>query len=353
MPKVLSNIHRNKNSDRVAVYTMLIASLVLAGLLLRPFIAAITGAGLIALITHNQSAWLRRHIRNRTLMASIAVLFVCTCVVTPAWFAVGIIIRRFIAAIGLLRSPEVIIRMQTGLTSIRSALNQHSFLTNGFEPNTIVNNTISLLGSVTLNLLSTSLGAITQITIMLFLLFFWYRDEQKYRERMAKLLILSSGNRRFIIKRLRSCVRATVFSRMIVSAVQGLLAWLIFVSLSIPEAVLLANATTVCALIPAFGAFLVWLPVVGYLLLIHAWGKAILLALAGSVVLSTVDNVLFPILAGSQSHLGTPEMFLAVFGGIALFGISGLVIGPLIWVAMETLAAVWIRNNFLPFERLQ
>jgi len=326
------------------LYAFMLAGLVLCGLLLRPFIPALTGAALIALATHAPIGWLRRHIRRQTCVAIIGILFVSTCIVAPAIFLITSIVQRSIAAIALLQNPAVIARLRDGIVSIRQLLDASAIPTNTFDPASAVNSGIKFLASTAISVLSGSVNAITQIVVMLFLLFFWYRDENIFRAKAMRLFAVSPGHRRFLSRRLRACVRATVLGRLIVATVQGILAWIVFLALGIPGAPLLANATSVCALIPAFGAFLVWVPVVIYLFLVHAWIKALTLILIGSLVLSSVDNILFPIIVGDRSHMNTPEMFLAVFGGMAFLGVSGLVIGPLIWVTTEALVAIWFRR---------
>jgi len=278
-------------------------------------------------------------------VATIAILLVSICIVAPAVLVITSIGQRFIAAVALLQNPVVLSRLRDGLASIRQLLDASAIPTSTFDPASAVNSGITVVASTVISILSGSVNAIAQIVIMLFLLFFWYRDENNFRAKAVRLFAVSPADRRFMSRRLRDCVRATVLGRMIVAAVQGVLAWIVFLALGIPGASLLANATTVCALIPGFGAFLVWVPVVVYLLLIHAWIKAVILVLIGSLVLSSVDNILFPIIVGGRSHMNTPETFLAIFGGIAFFGIPGLVVGPLIWVMTEALVAIWFQRT--------
>jgi len=336
--------HLDTPNSRI-LFAFMLAGLFLCGLLLRPFVHALTGAALIAMATRSPIVWLRRRIHSQTWVATIGTLLVSICIVVPAFFIVASIGHRLIGAVALLQRPEVIAPLRNGITFLRGLLDASAVPVSNFDPASTVNSAVSFLASTVVSLLSSSVRTITQIVIMLFLLFFWYRDESRFRTKATSLFMLSPANRRFVSRRLRACVRATVLGRMIVSGVQGILAWGVFLALGIPGASLLANATAVCSLIPAFGAFIVWVPVVVYLLLIHAWVKAIILILIGSLVLSTVDNVLFPIIVGSRSHMDTPEMFLSVFGGIALFGISGLVVGPLIWVMTEALASIWFRRS--------
>ena len=95
------------------------------------------------------------------------------------------------------------------------------------------------------------------------------------------------------------------------------------------------------ATIPSLGTFLVWMPVAIYLALSHHWIKASILFGWGACVIGTVDNLLYPTLVSSRLQLHTVPVFFAVLGGIALFGITGVVIGPLVLTTAVTLLRLW------------
>jgi predicted PurR-regulated permease PerM len=190
-------------------------------------------------------------------------------------------------------------------------------------------------------LLGGSVATVTQIVLMLFLLFFWYRGADALVSRARRVLPFSAMERRFLGGAVLRTVRAVVVGRLAVAAIQALLAWITFLSLGVPAASLLATLTFVCCVLPAVGAFFVWVPVTVYLLLIHAWTRAIILACVGIFVLSTVDNVLQAVISGTQARMGTVEIFLSVLGGVWVLGIPGFVLGPVVWVMAAGLLTIW------------
>jgi len=314
-------------------------------MLLRPFVPALTGAALLAMLTRPFLILLRRHFKNRNLVATIAVFCVTLCILAPVGLALHAIIRRILVVTLFLRSPAFQDSILGAFTSLQDLLQAHLSLGQSIDLTQFLNRGVSFITSTFLSLIGGSAAAATQIVVMLFLLFFWYRDEELFRIKVQSLMPFSQLEKRFLLRRVQVSVRASVTGRLIVSAVQGLLAWFAFLALGIPGASMLANCTSVCALIPAFGAYVVWVPVLIYLLLIHAWFKALALLFIGAVVLSTIDNILFPLIVGAKSHMETAQMFLSVFGGLWLFGISGLVLGPLLWVAAEAFLAIWRRRT--------
>jgi predicted PurR-regulated permease PerM len=204
-----------------------------------------------------------------------------------------------------------------------------------------------------MSLIGGSVATITDVVLMLFLLFFWYRNGDEFVSYARRLIPFSAAERRFLSIAMLRTVRAVVLGRFVVAGIQAVLAWAVFLALRVPAASILGTVTFVCCILPAVGAFFVWVPVMVYLLLIHAWTKAIVLLLVGTLVLSTVDNVLQAMIAGTRARMGTVEMFLSILGGVWLLGISGLVLGPLIWVIAGGLLTIWNkrqRHRTLPAE---
>lgn len=126
----------------------------------------------------------------------------------------------------------------------------------------------------------------------------------------------------------------------VTALIQGALATMIYAAVGIPRAVALGLLTTVTALIPGVGTFLIWGPVTAILALGGYPGKAVAVALGSVVLVGSVDNFLKPILA-KRAHLDLPAVlvFITMLSGIVAFGPAGLLLGPLfVRMAMEALA---------------
>ena len=113
--------------------------------------------------------------------------------------------------------------------------------------------------------------------------------------------------------------------------VQGLVATVAYFALKIPSALGLGIITAAASLIPSVGTALIWVPVAVGLGLSGRWGAAGLLTAIGVLVIGTVDNILRPVFSRyGQLNLPTFVLFLAIFGGIALYGAAGIILGPLL-----------------------
>ncbi|NLD69892.1 MAG: AI-2E family transporter, partial [Limnobacter sp.] len=115
-----------------------------------------------------------------------------------------------------------------------------------------------------------------------------------------------------------------------VALVQGGLGGIAFAVLGIGGAVLWGVLMALLSLLPAVGAGLVWTPVAIYLLATGALGKGVALIAYGVLVIGLVDNLLRPILVGKDTRMPDYLVLISTIGGLAVFGLNGFVIGPLI-----------------------
>jgi predicted PurR-regulated permease PerM len=101
--------------------------------------------------------------------------------------------------------------------------------------------------------------------------------------------------------------------------------------LGIPSAALWGMVTVVTSVVPVVGAAGVWAPGVVYLAATGHWTHAIILAVFGTAVISTVDNFLRPRLVGGRVGLSELVMFFSLVGGLQVFGVLGIVLGPVLF----------------------
>ena len=166
--------------------------------------------------------------------------------------------------------------------------------------------------------------------VMLYLLFFLLRDGDALARRVRDAVPLYTAQQNALFRRFAIVIRATVKGSIVVAVVQGALGGVIFWVLGIEGPLLWGAVMTVLSLVPAVGAGLVWVPVSLYLLVTGAIWQGIVLIAFGALVISMVDNVLRPILVGGDTKIPDYIVLIATLGGITIFGVNGLVIGPII-----------------------
>jgi predicted PurR-regulated permease PerM len=191
------------------------------------------------------------------------------------------------------------------------------------------------------DILGGSVNLVTQLVIMLFVLFFLYRDSEGAVGTLRRLVPLSPAEADRLLSRIEDTILATVNGSLAVAFIQALLAGVMYLALGVPAAMVWASVTFIVALVPMFGTFMVWGPVSVYLLISGSWVKALILVGWGMLAVGMIDNIIYPYLVGGRLRLHTATTFFAVVGGIGLFGPSGIIIGPVALAITMGLLDVW------------
>jgi predicted PurR-regulated permease PerM len=187
--------------------------------------------------------------------------------------------------------------------------------------------------------------AAVEFLIVLFLLFYLFRDRGVLERGARGLVPLAPAETDAVFARVAVTVRATVYGRLAVSFVQGVLGGLMFWWLGLPAPVLWGTVMAVLSVVPVLGAFVVWVPAAAGLLIDGHWVKALVLAGWGAAVIGAADNVLYPLLVGKEVRLHPVPVFVAILGGLVAFGAAGVVIGPVVFAATDALLDVWRRRT--------
>jgi predicted PurR-regulated permease PerM len=166
--------------------------------------------------------------------------------------------------------------------------------------------------------------------IMLYLLFFLLRDGGDLSKVVRESLPLARPHTHYLLNKFTTVIRATIKGNIAVAAAQGIIGGVAFSILGVQGALLWGVVMGFLSLLPAVGAALIWGPVAVYFLAVGAIGKALTLIFIGVFVIGLVDNILRPLLVGKDTQMPDYIVLLSTIGGIALFGISGFVIGPVI-----------------------
>ncbi|GAC1453425.1 MAG: AI-2E family transporter [Steroidobacteraceae bacterium] len=171
-------------------------------------------------------------------------------------------------------------------------------------------------------------GTLVGFFMMLFMLFFFLQDGRAMFESLARLMPVEPERRTKLLKYLGDVTRAVVFGSAVTALIQGIVVGIGFALVGLPSPVVFGVLGTIAAFLPA-GAAVVLVPAVLYLAVTGRWGAAIFLA-CWTAVLWIVENILRPLLTSQHAQVSTPAIFVGAIGGVAAFGILGLVLGPVL-----------------------
>lgn len=187
------------------------------------------------------------------------------------------------------------------------------------------------------NLATAQLGAITKnaflipvnVLLIIFFLFFLIRDGEKIYRFVYELTPMEDADRTVVFSKLNDVFAGVIRGQLFTSIMQGILAGVCFFFLQLPAPLFFGVATFFTSTIPITGASTVWVPFAAYLFLTHQIHKAIILTLIGIFVISLSDNILKPILIGEKTKIPVSLLFLGIFGGLRIYGMIGIFLGPI------------------------
>lgn len=333
--------------DRLLVAVFLAGTAVLlycCYLLIRPFLPALAWALALAVIAHPIHIGLRRRVGS-TLAAVLSVVIVGIMVVAPMTLVFRAVLNQANTTLKTLESGEVEKWLDASLDKIPRWSRAWDRLNSQIRLQDSGEHLATLVGRWTTRLVGGGVYGTISLLIAFFVLFYLLRDRDAVIDLLRSLLPLSDREVNHLFVRVRDSIFAAVYGTLSVAAVQGILGGLMFWWLGLPAALLWGVVMGLLAIIPVLGAFVIWIPAAFYLALQGAWVKAIVLIVWGLVVIGLIDNLLYPIVVGKRLRLHTVPVFISILGGLAVFGASGIILGPVILAVTDAALEVWRRRT--------
>ena len=188
----------------------------------------------------------------------------------------------------------------------------------------------AFLVSFAAGMTATTAAFLLNLFVMLYAMFFFFRDGHKILERIFYYTPLSDADETRMLTQLASITRATVKGTLVIGIIQGALAGIAFWVAGIEGAALWGTIMTILSIIPGIGAALVWVPAVIILFVTGQYLTATLLAAWCAAVVGTVDNFLRPVLVGRDAKMPDLLILIGTLGGLFLFGPIGFIVGPIV-----------------------
>ncbi|MCE4553483.1 AI-2E family transporter [Roseateles cellulosilyticus] len=323
-----------------AFLALLVAVTIAFAWVLLPFGGAVFWGAVIAIVFMPVYLRLARRWNDRRTLAALATIsLVLLMVVLPLMLLTGMLVKE---------GAALYQRVQSGETNFARYFEQvvavlpvwlhdllaHFGLTDLDELQARITEAIGrgsqMIASQVYSAGQNALDFVVGFFVMLYLAFFLLRDGLALSARIRAAVPLAPGHRRHLAEKFITVIRATVKGNILVAAAQGALGGVAFWFLGIKGALLWAVLMGFLSLLPAVGAGLIWLPVAVYFLVTGAIWQGVSLIVYGVLVIGLVDNVLRPILVGKDTRMPDYLVLISTLGGMAIFGINGFVIGPVI-----------------------
>lgn len=304
--------------------------------ILKSFFDACGWAIVVALVFHPIFDFAQRYIKYRGLCALITIAVVIVLFLFPFVFISYQIILEAREIIKNINLPELINDITTNPVFAK-ILSKLSFITGG-DVTSLENLIKEEVAGITKNValrIAHGFGDVVSSAINLvltfFIAFFFIKDGDHFVRKIIEFLPFAEADKVSIRNQIKNIIYTTFYGGILIATLQGTILGVTFHFLGIPSATLWGFATAIASFIPVLGTFSVWGPASIYLLLNGYILKGIILVLVGGLIISSIDNVLKPIIIKGKVNLPLIFIFLSVLGGIKVFGLIGFIIGPLIF----------------------
>ena len=305
-----------------------------------PFFKPLLLGALLAGLFHPLYRWITRLLGGRaSLGAAVTLLVLLVLGLGPISAFLGIVLQQ-----ALTMSDQAIPWLSQHL-GVASTFNVHDWLVQRFpalakyvpsqeqllqQVGTAAKTAGAFLVTFASRMTATTAAFLLNLFVMLYAMFFFFKDGHKILERIFYYTPLSDEDEARMLARLTSITRATVKGTLVIGVIQGALAGFAFWVAGIDGAALWGTIMTILSIIPGIGAALVWVPAVIILFVTGQYLTATLLAAWCAAAVGTVDNFLRPVLVGRDAKMPDLLILIGTLGGLFLFGPIGFIVGPIV-----------------------
>ncbi len=338
----------------LALVLALLAALYLCWLMLQPFVDVLLWAVVLVAVFMPVHRRLVVRLQSPTAAAACSTLLVVVTILAPATLVTIAVIGELSDMAGSLgggsgqwASVQLLVqRIQPWVPWIDlHQLESREFLLERLQvwSGTLANRTLGMVGGV--------VSTLVQTFLVIFTMFYVFRDGDAIRRAAYDILPLDRGQARAVIARTMEVIGASVYGVLVIAAIQGLLGGFIFWAIDLPSPLLWGVVMFFLCMIPMAGAFLVWAPAAVLLVVSGEWARGLFLTAWGLLIVSSIDNFLSPRLVGKRARLHELLIFFSVLGGLDVFGVLGIVLGP-VTVALTMAIFEVVRHASEPVDAI-
>jgi predicted PurR-regulated permease PerM len=304
--------------------------------IIKPFFFAVFWAALIAGIFMPLHRVLNKKIKNPNLCAGATLVIILLCLIIPIAFLINLLLLE---AFDIYKSFD----SQSGawmntLTATLNALSQNTLFTRFNLDQALIlgkfQDVIKAVSGYIINHISdftqNTILVIVKIAVMIYTLFYFLRDGERILAEVSSHIPVNKRYLDTFSHQFLSTAKASLKFTFIIGGIQGFLGGLVFYLTGVERALIWGVIMMGLSILPGVGCAFVWVPA-GIIMLVlgHTW-QGIVILVFGSVIISSVDNLLRPVLLGRDTNMHALLIFLSTLGGLAVLGLSGFVMGPII-----------------------
>jgi predicted PurR-regulated permease PerM len=307
-----------------------------------PFLETIAVAVILASLCHPGFRWLESRLKGRSNLAALLTCLLIIAVIVVPFVGLTISLANQIGELYLTVQNRIEAGEYQNLMSLQGNRQLQPFFNwigqyIDIEKVDLVGSLAALLRQASVFFLRHSTSFVSgtanlfgKLFIMLVTMFFLLRDGFKLLGEIEALSPLAGEYGKVIGSKLKQVTRATVLGSLLTALAQGLAGGIVFWFLGIPHVLVWFTLMTLFSLLPVVGTAIIWAPWAVYLIASGSVVKGVILIVMGVLVIGMIDNFLRPVFIEGQVGMHSLLVFFSIMGGIAYFGMSGMIFGPII-----------------------
>ena len=337
-------------SYRKIVFSLILLVLVIVSfLIIKPFITAVLTGVIFSYIFYPVYSKICKKITNKNISSLIASIFVVLIITIPLFFVLNTVskeVRAIETNYKILKQKMISGEFQEECQNVNNPI---CGITN-YITDTVSNPEIRYYFDATVDKATSKIEDIVSdivfsipiymlnMFIVLFVMFFLFKDGKILVNKIEKILPLKSKYRKHVFKKLDDMTYAVIYGSIVIAIIQGILGGIGFAIFGVPSPLLWGIVMIFASLIPYIGSSIIWFPAALMLIFngyfnseINPIIKGVLLILYGILIVGTADNILKPKIIGDKGGLHPVLVLLGVVGGLmSPLGFIGMFVGPII-----------------------
>ncbi len=318
--------------------------------LMVPFFTPIAWAAILVIVFYPVYGWLSIRIKQSWLASLVACILIFIIIIGPAIYLLASLAGEAANAVQLVNETyksgnlkEYITLNIPFLDAVKNKLTDYPQLADvDFE--TIIKDAVTTITKAIGSQATTVIANITKtffyFLLMLFTMFFFFRDGDQSVEFLKKITPLKRDQVKILFLHMKEVIEGTMYGGLVIALIQGVLGGILFAIVGISSPVMWGSVMAFLAFIPVVGPSLIYIPAGIILLLSGSAVKGIIIIVVG-LAISQIDNFLRPHLFSGKTEMHTLLLFFSIMGGIIIFGLLGIVLGPLITAVFLSLLKVF------------
>ncbi|MBI2653761.1 AI-2E family transporter [Candidatus Woesearchaeota archaeon] len=333
------------------------AILLLAFFITKPFLPAFITGVIIAYLSYPLYKKVLKHTKNKNVASFLIAVFIVLLVTIPSVIVLGVLSTEAYSTYRTLNQQNLgsnfikIMCKDEKAFSCRAINSLVSFLPNQnldyYIQLTIEKITNFIISNVS-NFVASIPSMLINFLVMIFVVYYSLKDGEKMADRLRKILPMKELHKQHVFEKFRNVTYGVFYGSLSVAVVQGILAGVGFIIFGVQSPILWGFITILFALIPYVGTGVIWLPAalnlifIGYLQSDNSSiVRGIGLIIYGTLIISSIDNILKPKLIGDKARVHPILVLLGVLGGLNLFGFIGLILGPVMLAVLMTFIDIY------------